>query len=231
VRELEDEDADRTRDRLLMEHGLAFFGRIVASTTHEINNVLSIVDQSSGLIEDLLLAARSGRPLDPERVGETVARIQSQSSRGLDIVRRLNKFAHSADKGVAAFELNETLANLVSLIRRLADLKKVELELRPSPGSVEVAGSPYLAQELLFGAYVKILEQAEAGDSIVIHAIGGEGNHRTVLSLSRDGTAPGAADDPALQALAELLSGKVSEEQGDGETRIEISLPAKGAAG
>ncbi len=40
--------------------GLRFFGMINASISHEIKNVLAIISESAGLMEDLLLLAQKG---------------------------------------------------------------------------------------------------------------------------------------------------------------------------
>ena len=46
----------------------AFIGKITASATHEIRNVLAIVKESAGLIDDLMQAAVTRGPLDGDRV-------------------------------------------------------------------------------------------------------------------------------------------------------------------
>ncbi|MCP3901564.1 MAG: sensor histidine kinase, partial [Desulfobacteraceae bacterium] len=38
----------------------AFFGKITASITHEIQNVLAIIKENAGLMEDFLLINQSG---------------------------------------------------------------------------------------------------------------------------------------------------------------------------
>jgi len=59
---------DSEQERLLKDEGLAFFGAITASISHELNNVIAIIDQSAGLLNDLLAGAQYGRPITNEKL-------------------------------------------------------------------------------------------------------------------------------------------------------------------
>ena len=62
-------------DRPRFAGELRFFGTMTASISHEINNVLAMVNELSGLFADsLMLAQKKGRPLDPERLAGIVDR-------------------------------------------------------------------------------------------------------------------------------------------------------------
>ena len=57
---------------------LAFFGKIGADVTHEMRNVLSIVGENAGLLDDQLALAESGKALDYEKLKKLSARITRQ---------------------------------------------------------------------------------------------------------------------------------------------------------
>jgi signal transduction histidine kinase len=114
--------------RLLRERGMTFFGTITASLSHEINNVLAIVGELSGLLGDLIHGAASGRPLDAGRLAGISSRINDQVERGKQLVKRLNRFAHTVDQPVTAVSVNETMELITTLCQRFARLKKVSLE-------------------------------------------------------------------------------------------------------
>ena len=63
----------------------AFMAKITASTTHEIRNVLAIVKESAGLVEDVIhsLAPR-GLP-NQDKLLRAVGRIDAQVSRGAEL--------------------------------------------------------------------------------------------------------------------------------------------------
>ena len=90
---------------------LLFFGTISASFSHEINNVISIIGDLSGLISDLLAAAEQGRPVDFAKIKEKNEKILNNAKRGETLIKRFNKFAHSADESVKNVELNDLIGN------------------------------------------------------------------------------------------------------------------------
>ena len=54
--------------RQLREQNLAFFGMISAGMSHEMRNVLSIIGEYAGLLDDFLVAAERGAPLDSDKL-------------------------------------------------------------------------------------------------------------------------------------------------------------------
>ncbi len=87
------------------EQGIEFFGRMTASISHEIKNTLAIVNENAGLLGDLALLMDKGRPLSPERLTTLAGNIRRQVQRADDIIRRLNRFAHSAHEPAASVDL------------------------------------------------------------------------------------------------------------------------------
>ena len=53
---------------IIAETGLQFFGRISASISHELKNVLAIINENAGLLEDLTSMADRGKPIDSARL-------------------------------------------------------------------------------------------------------------------------------------------------------------------
>ncbi|HEY3357666.1 MAG TPA: hypothetical protein VGQ83_30720 [Polyangia bacterium] len=78
---------------------LPTFGRVVARQCHELVNVLNIVNEMSGLQEDLLPRARQGDAAALDQLGGLAARIQEQVKRGRAIIRNLQHVAHGAAAG------------------------------------------------------------------------------------------------------------------------------------
>ena len=73
----------------VLDAGLAFFGAVTASVTHEQNNVLSVIDQTAGLLQDMIAAEREGTPINIDRLADAVRTVQAQTERSLGIIRRL----------------------------------------------------------------------------------------------------------------------------------------------
>jgi len=138
-------------ERLLARRGLEFFGRVSASISHEIKNVFAIIGESSGLMEDLLLMHRNrGAPLDPERLKILVERIRKHLNRGDEIVKNMNRFAHSVDEPPKVVDLGELTLLVLTIAGRFAALRGLSLEPSWGEKRVTVETDPFLLQQLLW---------------------------------------------------------------------------------
>jgi C4-dicarboxylate-specific signal transduction histidine kinase len=152
--------------RIVDEKALAFFGAITASVTHELNNVMAIIEQVNGLLEDLVAGAQGGRTIAPEKIANIRARITKQVDRGVAIIKRLNSFAHSADEPIRSCDLNVLLADLMALCERLAALRKQKLEFQAPAGAVMVRNSPYYV-ELATYLSLKLVMEAVPAEGVI----------------------------------------------------------------
>lgn len=159
-------DQSHIRPDTLHRDSLAFFGAVAASISHELNNVISILDQSAGLVADLVAGAQAGRPLPPEKLAQVADSMQRQTQRGLEIIRRMNKFAHSSDIGVGGCDINETVLNFGNLCRRWADMKRVTLSVTPAPQPVGANIDPFLLQFWLYVLIKHFLAGAVPGTEL-----------------------------------------------------------------
>ncbi len=148
---------------------LEFFALITASVTHELNNIVSTIEQVAGLLEDhLAVVSANNRPVDPERVQVINERIAGQLQRATDTIDHLNMFAHSADEVCCRFELTNLLANLVTLSARLANLQKVKLEYETPAAESWIDNNPFLLQQAIFYCLKVSWGVAQQGDGITI---------------------------------------------------------------
>jgi signal transduction histidine kinase len=208
---------DNDEKTLLLQTGLAFFGTITASVSHELNNVISIIDQTNGLLEDLIAGAESGTPVTVEKLERVVTSIQKHAARGLKIITRLNKFAHSIDEPVREYDLNETVRNLADLAARFAGLKRVALEVNFAEEPLTVTGNPFFAQQALFAAIRLLLDDAPRTEVIVISTSMGESGVRVTVKNTTPGVSAEEFDTPFVRSLLDQARGAVdikTEESG-----------------
>jgi light-regulated signal transduction histidine kinase (bacteriophytochrome) len=124
--------------------GLRFFGMISASISHEIKNVLAIISESAGLMEDLLLLAQKGGRLDPEKFNAVCQKVRRQTRRADEIIKNMNRFAHSVDQDVQRIDLNEMVFLVKALTERLAAMREISLEEIRAGDAVWVTTNPFL---------------------------------------------------------------------------------------
>lgn len=128
----------------LGEAGLSFFGRMSASISHELKNALAIIRENAGLLNDYTEMIAKGMPLDVQRVKTVAARIDGQTRRANDIIKKLNQFAHTVDSPSRSVDLNEMVALLVALCQRTANMRQVTLVVQPADTPVPITTAPFV---------------------------------------------------------------------------------------
>ncbi|MBW1724862.1 MAG: hypothetical protein JRD87_08370 [Deltaproteobacteria bacterium] len=147
---------------------VAFFGKITGGITHEIKNVLAIIQESSGLMEDILDVAENGAFPHKDKFIKSLNRIRGQIQRGINITTRLNRFAHSSDHCPSSLDLNEITEQMVLLASRFARLKNVVLKSSPSDPPLIIKSDPVSLEMALFEAIEIILVLIASGGKITL---------------------------------------------------------------
>jgi signal transduction histidine kinase len=132
---------------------LAFFGKVNASISHELKNVMAIISETAGLLGDLSEMARGGTPLDPDMLTSSTESIIEEIQRGFTIIRQMNRFSHSVDTPVESVDLMEILDLVIHLSAYLSFSGKTELS--PCEGFKPIAQtSPFLLQAIFYETLV-----------------------------------------------------------------------------
>ena len=150
---------------------IAFFGRITAGVTHELKNVLAIINESSGLMQDLMALSKE-MPAYHDRFQKALTSIKGQIQRGQGLIARLNQFAHAPDIAVRSLDLYETAGLVVALSQRFATLKNVTLKIVPPSTSeqpVQATLNLVQFQMALFAAIECWLSLAAPGNELSIY--------------------------------------------------------------
>ena len=147
---------------------LAFFGKITAGMTHEIKNILAIIQESTGLMEDIFAVIPDEAFPHKDKFHTSLKRIFGQIDRGVDISTRLNSFAHSADHCPASLDLNEITEQMVLLTSRFARLKHVVLETNPSDPPLNIKSDPVAVEMALFESIEILLNVIGPGRKIMV---------------------------------------------------------------
>ena len=129
---------------------LRFFGTVTSSVSHELKNVLAIVNENAGMIEDLLAFAAQGRAIDPARLLKAAQAIKVQIRRGDTIIKNLNSLAHSVDETEAAIVVDQAVELALGLTARMAAMRGVAVTMGPPADSVTVRTAPFAFQQLMW---------------------------------------------------------------------------------
>lgn len=140
------------------EQELQYFGKVSASVSHELKNVLAILNENAGLLQDFAAMTAQGQALDPERIQRLAGTMLEQINRGDEIIKRMNRFAHSADNNRATVDVNELVTLVVELFGRTATNRGVKVEVKAPPTTVNINTDPFALETLLGNLLYRITE-------------------------------------------------------------------------
>ncbi|MBI5526108.1 MAG: HAMP domain-containing histidine kinase [Deltaproteobacteria bacterium] len=200
--------------------GLRFFGRMTANLSHEFNNIITIIGEVAGLLDDLLLLAEKGRPLNTEKLKSLSDNVKRQVERGKAVVKHMNFLGHSIDDRSREVDLGVLVENVTNLSKRIAERKGVALAAEPAVEPVVVNCDPFGVMQAVFlcvdaalgagavGVPIKIgVRRVEAGAEIAVES----------AAFEPFGSAEAKLEDAghlAAQMRAEFAS------QNEGEKRV-----------
>ena len=119
---------DKTSWEIINQGGLRYFGDMTASISHEIKNSLAIMNENTGLLQDLLAASQNGRQLNLDQIDQIANRITKQVHRMNHITEKINLFSHSIDFPEKTIDVGEVLELAVSLGSRIASYRNIEIK-------------------------------------------------------------------------------------------------------
>ena len=132
------------------ESGLQFFGKMTASTSHEIKNALAIINENAGLLEDLTLMAGQGKPLDPARLKKMAAVVKKQIARADGIIKNMNRFAHTIDETISEVDLNDTIELFMDLTARFAAMRGITVNHHLPANPLAITTAQFYLMNLLW---------------------------------------------------------------------------------
>ena len=147
-----------------------FLAKITTGTTHEIRNVLAIIKESAGLIEDIVRSYEQSGSLQPDRLIRSVDRIGAQVSRGAELMSALNRFAHSLDHAQDRVDLNHEALQVALLCGRLAKQKGHRVQVLQKDQDVTLTVNRLRLQMALFAGVECCLEQLPEPGTVVMHS-------------------------------------------------------------
>lgn len=194
------------------EREAVFLGRVTAGFTHELKNVLAIIKESTGLMEDLLSMTPEGSFPHRERFNRALSTVLEQVGRGVELSTRLNRLAHTPDVALGSVELDEACRQMVLLCERFARLKGVTLKaLPPVEGQSTAVTSPLQFHLAMFYALEALWSQLTQGGEVTLQ-VKTSGNE-VLVEMTCSGTEEGSEMFAGRVTTCEpwCLSGAVME--------------------
>lgn len=138
---------------------LAFFGKVNASISHELKNILAIISEAAGLLQDLTELAAKGKKVELEMLKTCSQDIVEEIQRGFATIKQMNMFSHSVDDPVKKVNLVDVVDLMIALGKFLSFASKVRVDPVPEAAPV-VLTCPFRLQNLIYQALVFAFESA-----------------------------------------------------------------------
>ncbi|MFC1816780.1 hypothetical protein ACFL0M_12795 [Thermodesulfobacteriota bacterium] len=203
--------------------GLSFFGKTNRLISHELKNILAIISETLGLLDELVELSGKGMELKPERLRSMSDSIIEEVERANTVIRCMNTLAHSVDKFITEVDIGQALSLVVELSHLDSAFRKTKLRLVKSETQV-IYTSPLFLEMLIYQVLNYALRGAGPEGEIRISFDCKDNDARITFS----GIASNISDEfpTKKEALfAEALSGEVSLDVAAGE--LHIDLPRK----
>ena len=185
------------------EASFGCFGRIAASVSHELKNVLAIINENAGLLEDMIFMSEKGMPFDPARLKLLAETVSGQIYRGSDILRNLNRFAHSTDEPLKMTDIGETVSLMTALCGRFAVMRNVSLDMKSPEQAIVVNTHVFLVETLIYRCLKFAIDTLGKGNRIEIvteKTEQGGARIRFVLSEKPQGSFP-TSEETAISTM------------------------------
>jgi len=148
--------------------GLAFFGRVSASISHELKNTLAIINENAGLLEDLTRLTEKGIPLSTERLQRLSATIKKQVDRADKIIIKMNRFSHSTDHMIQSVDIYEAAVFVTNLCDRLISMHNIVVKVAPPETPVIIFSNLFCLKHVIWSCIEFIMKAVGTGKTITI---------------------------------------------------------------
>ncbi len=150
----------------LRDGHLKFLGKLLAGYTHELKNHLAIINESSGLMDDLLEMSEGGDEKLHNRFKKIIVTISDRISRANTMAMYLNRVAHRMDSPLSYFNVNDLLIEELALMERFSAMKNISFEKNLQKEIPSVHNNPSLLQFAIFSLVNQLIEKLENGSVI-----------------------------------------------------------------
>jgi signal transduction histidine kinase len=210
---------------VLCEEGLQFFGKMSASMSHEIKNVLAVINENAGLLQDFVYMHDKGMPIDAKQLKGVSQMIIKQVRRADSIMKNMNKFAHSTDQLTRAENLNDILDIVTKLASRFASMREVSLEKIPPDEPINIKTNPFLLENLIWLCLDSAMDSVGQGKTVRVFTKKIDNSAQITFSQLDSMPEPTleAFPDKRIEALLCALQAEITVDSKAGT--INISLP------
>jgi signal transduction histidine kinase len=196
-----------------------------ASVSHEIRNKLAVINEKAGLVQDIALAMKSGRAVDPGRLEVQAGKIIDQIRQANQIVGALNRLGHVVDTSRSRIDMTTLVGLVVELYGRKASQAEITIDTEGLKHGVWVTTNPFLLADLIGACVDAALPRVDGSRTLAITSEpSGDGAIVRFRHLDEvdDSDVQFGGEASGVRAMLEVLAGQVKVDRHRGEIIFEI---------
>ena len=217
---------DEKKEQDLRFLQLNFIGKIIASFTHEIKNHAAIIKESAGLIGDLLKLGKSSKS-ESQQYFEIISSIEEQVERTTKQCSNLNRFAHRMDMQFSQVNVNECLEDLLALLQRVANQKRITFEQDFQRDLPSIHTDPSMLQFLAFCTIEHKILKLGKNAIIIVKTTHSNGTVTVTITARGDfiatDTETGTCPQEIHDYVIKQLHGTILQQEGETIVKLPVS--------
>lgn len=204
--------------------GLSFFGKTNRLISHELKNILAIMSETLGLMDELIKLSDSGKKLlEPDKLSSLSESIIEEVERANTIIQNMNAFAHSVDDIITDVDIRQSLILVMELCQLNPALRKIKPRLADSDPCI-IFTSPFLIKIFFYHLLTSCLRAPGQKDNILI-SLNCSQNEVEILFSGITSSVFDELPSKEEMIFTKALSAEISKDSAGG--RFYISIPKK----
>ena len=175
-----DQEKSDMNEKVIEAGRLASIGELAAGIAHEINNPVAIMVEEAGWIDDLLSDEDPNEQETRLELERAVRQIRTQGIRCKEITHKLLSFARKTDPKIHEVDLNETVNDVISLLKQKSRYANVRIQVELTDDLPEVIASPSELQQVLLNLVNNAMDALDASGGTVSVTTNLDHDHVTV---------------------------------------------------
>ncbi len=208
---------------------LSFVGKVLAIFSHELKNRLAVINESAGLAMDIIEIGKSSNKKDSEQYIKPLRLIISQMEKTLVLINYFNRFSHRMDSPASAFNVNDAMEELIELINRVLNQRRISLEKNFQRDIPSIYSDPARLQFLIFCIIEDKIKRLAENSSIILKTA--SSNNMITVSIISKGDKAAVIEDKnmcqpdLLQEAIKKLGGELHQDENEASVKLPLKIP------
>jgi two-component system NtrC family sensor kinase len=170
-RQKEAEFRAKMEQQMIATERLASLGTLAAGVAHEINNPLAIIKESAGWMGAILKKDEMANIPRKSDLLKGLEKIESGVERARRITHQLLGSVKQMDSVISEVDLKELLKETVSLVKKEAGNKDIDIVADFDPETPLIWSDPYKLRQIFINLLTNAVHATKGGDKITIGLI------------------------------------------------------------